>query len=208
MKTDELITVLSQSPSPKKPLCFLLFFPAFFVLTACVTYVTLGFRLEVVQMIPPLGFWIKSLILFSFAALALVSLRQESRPLARKVPVYAFGLLMLGLLVLVGWEWRTTPAEYILDKAYLPNLLFCLSFTSLYAFAGTAAIIHLLKYYAPMHLRKASGLAALAAVATGGLGYSLHCNVDSPTFIAVAYGLPCLVSVLIARKIVPHYINW
>ena len=74
MKTEELIAVLSQAPRPEKPVRFALFFALFFMATAVVTIAGLGFRPEIPALHIPVSFWVKTLALASFAALALLFL--------------------------------------------------------------------------------------------------------------------------------------
>lgn len=60
----------------------------------------------------------------------------------------------------------------------------------------------------PASERQAATATGFAAAAAGAVGYSLHCPIDSPTFVVVAYGLPMTWVTLASRLLITRLLRW
>ncbi|MFN7112832.1 MAG: NrsF family protein [Alphaproteobacteria bacterium] len=206
--TEELLRVLAQS-QPRAPLFPLWLFCllAVFVSMIC-TLSLLGLRTDAGIQESWAGMAGKTLFLCAIALAAAAGLKKQSAPLPVDKPFMALYVLLAFLMLLVAAEWLLRPAADILAGFAPRNFATCLLSVTLYGTAGLAALTRALRDYAPADSRRAAAVAAIAAGAAGAVGYSLHCRVDSPTFILVAYGLPILALALAARIFVPRYLRW
>lgn len=206
--TDELLRILAQSPTPAPRIA--LWFACLLLVLASVlcTLAVLGLRHDAALPQSWTGMAAKTLFLVVCAAMSAVCLRTQAVPLPCGRP-FAMLYALAGLLaVLAAAEWLLRPAADILAGFAPRNFITCLLSVSLYGIAGLAVLTCVLRDYAPASSRDAAALAAVAAATAGAVGYSLHCRVDSPTFVLVAYGLPVLALALAARAFVPRYLRW
>ena len=209
-ETDDLIKILVQSPPAQKPVSFGLILMLLTLASLGITFAVLGqLRPEFSTLILPAGFYIKTAILLAATFFGFSYLKETAKPLPT-TPRYPVALaLPLLLAALIAAEWLSAGArEEIINLFLLPNFTACLFFVTSYGLAGIVALTALMKQYAPADEKKAAGLIGLASGASCAVGYSFHCGVDSPTFIAVAYGLPMAALYILARIAVPKFIRW
>lgn len=207
MRTDELIAVLAKAPRPTPPLRWM---AALAVLTAAImalNVAVLGLRPDIAA--PPLSMAHKSVLLVALLVVAGHVLARTARPVEtarlERLPVLVLTVLFAASLI---WEWSQVPAAEILHFFALPNFPFCLGAVSIYGAMAAAALTWLMRYYAPADERRAAAAVGFAAAAAGAVGYSVHCPVDSPTFVLIAYGLPVFWVTLAARTAVARHIRW
>ncbi len=209
-QTDDLIQILAQMPTPRKPLPFGLVLMALTLASLGITFTVLGkLRPEFYTFDLPVSFYIKTALLLSFALIGISFLREAAKPLPA-FPKLSLALLppaILAMLVMAEWAGASSYDE-ILGNFHLVNFPSCLFFVSAYGLGGIAALTALMKQYAPADEKKAAALIGFAAATACAVGYSFHCPVDSPTFIVVAYGLPVATLALLARFIIPKFIRW
>lgn len=204
----DLITILQHSGLPKKPLSIFLLF-ALLAMAACIaTSITIGIRAEWLEFQPSGQALQKTLILGSIFLASVLWLKDNASPVKNTRGIYAFMMAFALLAVFVSYEWFTMPQADILMPLYTINFAFCLGFVSLYAVIGMGLAAWVLRFYAPSDPQKAASLTGLAAAASGALAYSFHCDTDGPTYIAIAYGLPVLISTLAGRLILPQFLRW
>lgn len=211
MDTNDLITILSHSAPPRKPMSFATVLLILCIGCALMTIAVLGLRPDIGNALVSPAPLFKTLLLVSAVALAGWAVRYGATPLPLprmsrvRLFVYGFVLLLAGSVLV---EWTMVPASRILDQFFTGNFITCVLSILLYGGLGTVALIWLMRFYAPADNRSAATLIGLAAAAAGALGYSIHCPFDSPTFIAVAYGLPVLAVTLTARYYASRFIRW
>lgn len=209
MKTAELIDILSQDQLAKKPPITL--GTLGIILVACcglVTKLCLGLRPELNAMTIPMSFCFKTLVLSFFAVLSLQALKASSVPLGR-FTLRHFGIVLAVFFMgSLGYEWATQPIDQIKSLFFLPNFKDCLIYVTLFGSGISVAILTVIKQAAPLHYERTAGLIGLASAAIGALGYSIHCPIDSPTFIIVAYGLPQLALYFVSRLVFPRFLHW
>ncbi|CDI03311.1 membrane hypothetical protein [Candidatus Competibacter denitrificans Run_A_D11] len=207
MKTDDLITLLSQSPQPRKPLSFSL------VLLACLAMMT-AFTVFVPGLRPDLAIARmavvhKTILLGAAAGMAGFLLKNAAKPMPDDQGVKLYLWLLVALyLGSIFFELITTPLSRIAGFFYTVNFPECLFFVTLYGAVGSWILLWLMRFYAPHDLKKAGMTIGFAAATTGAVGYSLHCTIDSPVFITIAYGLPVLLVSVIMRKLADKFIRW
>ncbi len=205
LKTDEFIKVLARAPQPSPVSLGLVAF-ALVIAGWGLTYIILGLRPDLAAL--PDSFLRKTGALALAAVIASLGLQRAARPLALPFPTSAAMIAALAFVVWLAREWTTVPTHDIMASFLLPNFRFCLGFTTIYGLAAMAGLVYALRAYAPADGRKAATCIGLAASFIAGLGYSLHCPIDSPTFILVAYGLPVTMLTLLARGVLPRFLQW
>lgn len=207
MKTSDLVTLLAQSPPPKKPLSFTFVLLAFLVATMALTVLILGLRPDLA--IAGLTALHKTILLGMAAWTAGWLLQHAAKPVPsyRRLHFYLWPMIVLYLGSIL-FEFGTVPWSQILASFYTENFLDCLFFVTLYGMAGAWPLFWLMRFYAPYNSKTAGMLIGFSAAATGAVGYSLHCPIDSPVFITIAYGLPVLLLSLVMRKVADKFIRW
>ncbi|PZQ45146.1 MAG: hypothetical protein DI551_08315 [Micavibrio aeruginosavorus] len=209
-QTDDLIKILSQSLSIRKPLSFGWALVGLTLASLGITYSILGkLRPEFSTLDFPAFFYFKTAILFGFASLGFLFLKESAKPLPKfpKRSIALLPIVVLSLFIVLEWGSASSP-DVILSNFLLRNFPACLFFVTTYGLVGIIALTTLMKRYAPADENKAAGWIGFAASAACAVGYSFHCPIDSPTFIAVAYGLPVVTLGFTARFILPKFIRW
>lgn len=209
MKTDELITILSQSPKPKKPLSIFFALFLFLIVCWCITYFVLGLRSDLGTYWPDITATYKTVLLLINFILVAITLDYASQPIEnRKINHWWFIGLSIGFACSLGLEWWKRDSHEILPLLTWPNLQLCMGSVLFYGMVGVLFLTFLLRHYAPSNENKTATLIGLAAASTGALGYSIHCPVDSPTFILIAYGLPIALIAICARLFAIRFVKW
>jgi hypothetical protein len=208
METEDLINVLGHVPPVRKVLRLNLVALVLVLLSALVTIFWLGLRPELHSIHPPLFFWLKTLVLASVLLLSIRALNAASVPLSAPQKIWPVLLFIAVIIEAVAQEWMTTDHRLILSLFFLPNFTSCLQHVLFYGLVGMAALTIFARHYAPLDAIRCAGYIGLAAAAAGAIGYSIHCPIDSPTFIVVAYGIPAFELWLIGRLALPRLLRW
>ncbi len=209
MKTDDLINILSQSPQPKMPLSLKAALALILLASIIATLSVLGLRPDLAHITSDLTALHKTILLASILWVAGWALVNSAKPLPDEKNFKICPWLVLGLFSgSIAFEWLTTPSNEILALFLLPNFKVCLIAVTAYGMAGSIFLTWLMKSYAPAHEKKTGILIGIAAAGAGALGYSIHCPVDSPTFITIAYGLPVLAISAVTGLLAPRFIKW
>jgi hypothetical protein len=207
MQTDELITLLAKTPRPKPPLRWA---AALAVLVAAITALNvaiLGFRPDIAT--PPASMALKSFLLLGLLGVAGIALARAARPVEATRGGWVPALVLAALLAAtLAWEWSHVPAAIILYNFSLPNFPFCLGAVTIYGSLAAAVLTWIMRTYAPANEARAAAAIGFAAAAAGAVGYSVHCPVDSPTFVVIAYGLPVSWVTLAGRTLLARHIRW
>jgi hypothetical protein len=208
MKTEELINILSQS-EPKKPIMTLgTLATCLIAVCGLITKLWLGLRPELDAMTITMSFCFKTLILSSLVLVSLHALKTSSVPLGKFTLKHFAVFLAVFLCASLVYEWMTTPVAQIANLFLLPNFKSCLVYVTLYGSFVSIPIFFMIKNSAPLHYESTAGLIGLASACISALGYSIHCPIDSPTFIVVAYGIPQLTLYIVSRLTFPHFLRW
>ena len=208
IETNDLINILAQAPPLKRPMRLGWLAAMIALLSALATMAVLGLRPELVAGQPPASFGMKTLLLVAMACVSLMELNRASKPLA--TPRTRWPMIALAAVAALGvaGEWLRVDAHDIIGGFLLPNFPTCLLAVTVYGSLGMVGFTLLIRRYAPAVAKHCAGLIGLAAAAAGAVGYSLHCPLDSPTFIVVAYGLPMVALWAIGRLVLPRQLSW
>lgn len=208
MKTNDLVNILSQT-QPPRPMGF----APVLVVVASISFVlvimTFGVRADLMDSMMNGGFWYKTAFLGTSLVLSLLMLGQSAYPTQREsiVPILYAGLWG-GLMIGAAYQIASSAFIGILPQWRSTTGLTCVGFVFLYGLVAQIILIKVMQHFAPRNLEKAGRNIALAAAGAGAIGYSIHCNMDSPAYIIFAYGLPTLLLGLIGAKILPRFIRW
>jgi hypothetical protein len=208
MNTDDLINILAHAPQPDRPMRPGLLALIVMGISALATILLLGLRPELIALQPPGSFWIKTALLAAMAGVSCRALENAARPASARQRYWLEILLTVIAALLVIGEWATTDHSKILSGFLIVNFPSCLICVTLYGGLGMAGFTALMRRYAPVDLDRCAGLIGLAAASAAAVGYSIHCPLDSPTFIVVAYGLPMAALWYVGRAILPRQLGW
>jgi hypothetical protein len=205
MRTDALIALLAKTPRPVPPLGWTSMLALLVAAIAALNVAILGLRPDIAA--PPFSMAVKSALLLGLLVLAGMTLAHTARPIAtvRRAPALVFAGV---LAAAVAWEWIHVPVADIVRFFFLPNFPFCLGAVTIYGALAAGALTWLMRYYAPADDANAAASLGFAAAAAGAVGYSVHCPVDSPTFVLIAYGCPVAWVTLTARALLTRRIRW
>jgi hypothetical protein len=174
-----------------------------------VTRLWLGVRPELAAFAPTVSFAFKTGVLGAWAFLVLNGLAAAAVPLGRFTLKIFAGVFALLFALALAHEWITHSTNEIVRLFYLPNFKDCLRYVFLYGSCLSLILLLVARARsAPVDTKKMAGLIGLAAACIGAVGYSVHCIVDSPTFILVSYGIPMIVLYGATRLLFPRFLEW
>lgn len=208
MNTNDLIKILAQAPRPHEKLHLVAFGILIVICSTVVTSLILGLRPRVMVFDFSTPLLVKLALLSMLAATAVQYLKEQSVPIAQH---YAYILARItGALfaMLLINEWINVDHQKITALFYLSNFRACIFFVTCYGVLGALLLTIHMQASAPLNAKKAAAGIGFAAAATGAIGYALHCPVDSPNFIAVAYGIPVFFLTVISRIALPRFLKW
>lgn len=207
LSTNDLINILSQPPQPRKPYGFLLVMAGILLGALALTLAGLGLRQDLELPWVWLTMLQKTAILVCLFTVAFISLRRLAQPVQSSLHLWQ-KLLLPVFFVVVVLDFAFIPSAALDTNFLIERFLFCFGSVSLYGLAGMYGLMTMMRFYAPADVQKAGMGIGFAAAAAAALGYSVHCPVDHPLFILLAYGLPVAGLSWLGRKILPKYINW
>jgi hypothetical protein len=208
MATDDLITLLAQSPQPAPRFTVDRILWIWLIATALATAAILGWRYEIMHLMLNAGIAYKTSLLLGFCLWAGQSLRAAALPLASPLSAWPWLVLAAVKIISLGYEFSMVGLGEIFGVFQSNFFYVCVLMVLVYGLIGMAILARILRQYAPANAKVAGGYVALAAASAGAVGYSLHCPIDSPLFIMVAYGLPVLALWAIGRMVLPRYLQW
>lgn len=207
MKTDELIAVLSQSETlPKKPLSSYMVMAGLVIIWALATIALFGGRTDWYELTN--AFYIKTALLLGSVLCGAYYARKSANTLGNDSLYIGFWVVAAGLATWLGYEWTHYSADYILPALTSDAAMHCMRSTVLYGLLSMATLTMIFKQYAPGNVTQSAHNIGLTSGLIAGFGYSIHCMMDSPTYILFAYGLPVLGIWVLSRLILPRFLNW
>ena len=209
MNTDELLTILAQTKPPRPAVTFGPALCLLVVISFVMILFSLGLRQDLDTSIQQSGLWIKTGFLSCLLGVSFIGLRQSAHPLAGKDDIRLLYRGLWALLLTAGlYEMTQTPFTSLWHSWVSATGMTCVGFVLAYGMAAQIALVRVMRAFAPVDLTRAGQYIALAAAAAGALGYSIHCNMDNPAYVVVAYGLPTLLLGLSGRYILPAFLRW
>ena len=211
MNTTDLIQLLAKADLPKRPVKSVIIFIGWFGLTVIATVCILKLRPDFDVAVYHFGMWSKSLLLTTVALCSLTefkrlfSLLPQAISLQQKI---SYGIVISIVLSAMSYTLLTTPMPQILKPFTQINFPECLFFVTTYGLLGVVTLISSVRQYAPSNLNNASLALGFSSASVSAVGYSIHCTIDNPVFIIVAYGAAIILTSCISRVIVPNLIKW
>lgn len=212
MKTDQLIDSLvadrHRKPlQPGRSMTFAL--PAALLIAVLIFISILDMRPDLGSALESWRYLLKILLAALIAATAMVALLQLARPEQDARPVLRW-LPLLALPLLLGFvaEGSLLPVAEWGKAALGEGAMSCLTYVPLLSLAPLAAILWAMARGAPQSPGATGAVAGLAAGGLGAFIYAIHCDNDSPFYVAIWYlgaiGIVTLLGALIGRR----YLRW
>lgn len=209
MKTEELIGTL-VADHHRKPLSTgrTLGFagPLALLASVCLFAWLLGTRPDIGAALTSWRYLLKLLMAAAIAATATAFLLHLARPQHRADSAFRW-LPLLALPLLAGFvmEMATLPGDRWLTAAIGNQPYFCLIFVPLLSLAPLAATLWALRQGAPQSPGAGGAVAGLAAGGMGAVIFALHCDNDSPFYVAIWYlgaiGIVTLLGSFLGRRV-------
>ncbi len=208
MKTNELINVLAQSETlAKKPmLSSYVVMSALVLVWAFFTATLFGGRTDLGSL--TMAFYVKTALLLGSVVCGAFYARKASKTVANNSLYLGFWAIAAGFAAWLGYEWTHYSADHITGMLATDAAAHCMISTFLYGLLSMATLTMIFRQYAPADVAKSAHNIGLTSGLIAGFGYSIHCMMDSPTYVLVAYGLPLLGVWIISRLVLPRFLNW
>ncbi|MDD9899520.1 MAG: NrsF family protein [Alphaproteobacteria bacterium] len=209
MKTDDLIHILSSATPPRPPMSLVAALVLLAVFSFALVFFWEGVRPDLLAGDISAGLLFKTGFLSAVFVVSLFRLRRCAGPRAYKAPVLdgLYMMLWVGLAAFVLLRAVTVPHD-VLASMYSAESAVCLPYVTFYGVVGLAVLLRLMQHYAPADPQRAAGMSAAAAAAAGALGYMLHCPMDDPAHLLVAYGLPVLLLSFLGGRYAARFLRW
>lgn len=165
------------------------------VLFAGVTVVALGVRPDVLGagFALPVSFSLKSAFFVLLLLASLHGLRRELAPdTSEKGTASLFLISIVALLCAVMLELSLVSLESVLANLAVLQPQIPAVVVTIYGGIAAETMFWLLRRCMPIS-RTTAAWVGMSAASTAALGYSIHCLAVSPTYILVAYGIPCAI---------------
>lgn len=194
MKTDELITILSNDDHPRERLWTNLALSAVVgtLVAATLFFAAIGFRPDIAQAAQTIRFLFKFAVTISLAATAIQVAFKLSRPDGDLRSSSALLVAPVLLACAVGVELLVLPSGQWMGKLVGHNARICLTLIPLLSIGPLICFMAALRHGAPSNPGWTGATAGLAASGIAATFYASNCNDDSPLFVATWYPLAIL----------------
>ena len=118
-----------------------------------------------------------------------------------------FVLAIVAIMSAVIIEAALVPAHAILADFVAAKPEVAMLSVTVLGFIGAAVLVALLRRHHLIAPQKAAAWAGLAGAAAGALGYSIYCPSNSPIFVLVSYGAPCLLVACVTALVAPRFLK-
>ena len=206
MKTDELITILSNDSLSRERLWPNLALGAVVgtLVAATLFFAAIGFRPDIDQAVQTIRFLFKFVVTISLAATAVLVSFKLSRPDGDFRSSSALLVAPILLACAVGIELLVVPSGQWVSKLIGHNARICLTLIPLLSIGPLICFMAALRRGAPSNPGRTGATAGLAASGIAATFYAANCNDDSPLFVATWYPIAILAvsaaGYLIGRK--------
>lgn len=212
MKTADLITVIAaDQPGQGRSMRRLVYGSALAgaVVTAGVFLLSLGWRPDIAAVIGTLRFPFKFVVTLAVVFSTAPLLVRAASPVdGESLPRMALGAGPMLVLMAVALELLVLPASRWWDSLVGSNALLCLSAIPLLSLPTAAALMLAMKRGAPARPRLAGALCGLVAAGIAATFYALHCDDDSPLFVAVWYTLAVAIVTSVSAAVGARVLRW
>lgn len=212
MKTTDLIAALSADAGAGGDPARRRFYgsaAAGAVVTAGVFLLSMGWRPDIGAAIGtirfPFKFVVTLAVVISFAPLLV---RMASPVEGGKLPRRALGAAPVLMLLAVLLELVALPADRWWSSLVGSNAVLCLAAIPLLSVPSAVALMLAMKRGAPARPRLAGAVCGLVAAGIAATLYALHCDDDSPLFVAVWYTLAVAIVTSVSAAIGGRVLRW
>jgi hypothetical protein len=213
MKTDDLITMLSNGPDvalaarPVRATALPLLGGLF--ASAALMLAILGVRPDIGPEATMPAFWVKLAFSLALAGAGGLAVKRLAAPGAstRALPLFIAGPV-LALWAVAGVAlWLAAP-ESRSDLFWGSTWRYCPLLIAVLSLPLLAAALHILRGRAPTSLRLAGAAAGFAAGGAAAAVYCLHCPEMSPVFVGFWYLLGILIPTALGAALGPRALAW
>lgn len=212
MKTTELIAALAADvPGEARSMQRLFYGSAVAgaLVTGGVFLMSMGWRPDIATVIGTIRFPFKFVVTLAVVISAAPLLARAASPLdggtlPRKALVAGPALVLMAVVL----ELFALPADRWWDSLVGSNALLCLSAIPLLSVPTVAALLLAMRRGAPARPRLAGALCGLVAAGIAATFYALHCDDDSPLFVAVWYTLAVAIVTSASAAIGGRVLRW
>lgn len=213
MNTEDLIIALAQETKPVRSwqgvLGLITALTAGAAVAMALIAVFIGDPLLGARSVGVMTFGVKMAFTTSLLLLSVYLLYRAGRPghePRRGLPWLAAPFLLVAILAAVALASAPTSETHAL--IFGSSWQFCLLSVSLLSVPVYGVLAVTFRRLAPTDLKLAGFLAGIAAGATAGLVYALHCPETSPAFLLIWYGLGITAAGLAGRAAGPFVLRW
>jgi hypothetical protein len=212
MKTSDLIAALSADPffdggSFRRLLYGSALAGA--LVTAGVFLLSLGWRPDIGTAIGTIRFPFKFVITLAVVLSAAPLLVRMASPLeGQTLPRAALSVGPLLMLLAVVLELVALPANRWWASLVGSNALLCLASIPALSLPSAAALMLAMKRGAPARPGLAGAVCGLVAAGIAATFYALHCDDDSPLFVAVWYTLAVAIVTFVSARVGGRMLRW
>lgn len=191
MKTEDLIAALAaDSAEPARPLLprILMMLAAGIVVSIALFIELLEIRPDILDAVQTWRFDVKIAIVAVAAVLSTLACLELARPTARpRATVFALLASLFALAVMI--ELIVSPADTWQSRMVGSNGRYCMTFIPTLSIAPLIALVTALRHGAPSSPTWAGVMAGLSSATIAATLYAIHCDNDSPLFVALWYSM-------------------
>lgn len=211
--TDELIERLGAGLRPVARLAVLrrlcLGVAAGGLVSAILTWATLGFRPDMDEAAHETIFWVKLAYTLALGGLALWACERLVRPIGsakRRTPWLVAPLATVMILAL--WQLARVPAPMRMPMVMGHSANICPWCILVFSLPPLAGLVWAVRGLAPTRLRLTGAMVGLAAGGIGASVYALHCDESTVPFLAVWYTLGVAGAAAVGWLSGPRLLRW
>jgi hypothetical protein len=211
MKADDLITLLAQDPSPRRPFHQVVTIAAMVgvAIAAAAFFAGIGFRPDISEAVASPRFLFKFVATIALAIAATVTALRLGRPgnrLGRRDIALAIPPALLACAVSI--ELLVVPEPQWISRLIGHNARNCLTLIPLLSVGPLACLLVALRQGAPSNPGLAGIAAGLAASGVGATFYAANCTDDSPLFVMTWYPIGTLIVTIAGYLIGRTFLKW
>jgi hypothetical protein len=156
------------------------------------------------------SFWWKLTTIGLLAVIAVATAVRSFDPAVSPLRGLRWAALLSGVALLIGWGIDATrhAGAPLFARLEWHEGVGCLISMVVLSLPMLIALAVLMRRGAPTSRSESALAAGLGAAAWGAFVFFFHCDHDDPFYIAVWYGLGCLLTALAGRALLPLFTRW
>ena len=211
MRTDDLINLLTQDPSPPWRFRRVLAWAVAegIAIAAILFFGWIGFRPDISKAVMGGGFWLKVVATIALAVTATRAALSLGRPggnLPHRGLMLAIAPALLVCAVVV--ELLVLPEAQWMPRLVGHNAAKCLTLIPLFSIGPLACLLVALRQGAPSSPGLAGAVAGMAASGIAATFYAANCGDDSPLFVMTWFSIATLIVTTVGYLIGRKLLRW